>query len=98
MVGEIGISRREFLYELKAWEINAIIRGYDRRLHTPWETARFLAFCTAKSSMGGSSIHHFHDLIRFPWESGSDMQEISDEEIEETRERLRQENENADSK
>jgi hypothetical protein len=30
-VGEIGISRREFLYDLRFWEVDAIIRGYRRR-------------------------------------------------------------------
>lgn len=31
VVGEIGISRREFLYEVQWWEVNRIIRGYRRR-------------------------------------------------------------------
>ena len=31
LVGEIGISRREFLYDLRFWEVDAIIRGYRRR-------------------------------------------------------------------
>jgi hypothetical protein len=30
-VGEIGISRREFLYDLKFWEVRRIIRGYRKR-------------------------------------------------------------------
>lgn len=30
-VGEIGIPRHEFLYELTWWEINSIIRGYRKR-------------------------------------------------------------------
>lgn len=30
-MGEIGISRREFLYELQFWEVRRIIRGYRRR-------------------------------------------------------------------
>ena len=31
LVGEIGISRREFLYELRFWEVDCIIKGYRRR-------------------------------------------------------------------
>ena len=31
VVGEIGVSRREFLYEMQWWEVNRIIRGYRRR-------------------------------------------------------------------
>jgi hypothetical protein len=30
-VGEIGIPRREFLYEIQFWEVRRIIRGYRRR-------------------------------------------------------------------
>jgi hypothetical protein len=30
-VGEIGIPRREFLYELRFWEVDCIIKGYRRR-------------------------------------------------------------------
>ena len=30
-VGEIGISRREFLYDIKFWEARRIIRGYRKR-------------------------------------------------------------------
>ena len=30
-MGEIGISRKEFLYELRFWEVDAIIKGYRRR-------------------------------------------------------------------
>ena len=30
-MGEIGISRREFLYDLRFWEVRRIVRGYRRR-------------------------------------------------------------------
>lgn len=30
-MGEIGIPRREFLYDLRFWEVRRIIRGYRRR-------------------------------------------------------------------
>jgi hypothetical protein len=30
-VGEIGIPRREFLYDLRFWEVRRIIRGYRQR-------------------------------------------------------------------
>lgn len=31
LVGEIGITRREFLYDLRFWEVDCIIKGYRRR-------------------------------------------------------------------
>jgi len=30
-VGEIGIPRREFLYDIQFWEVRRIIRGYRQR-------------------------------------------------------------------
>ena len=30
-MGEIGIPRHEFLYEIQFWEVRRIIRGYRRR-------------------------------------------------------------------
>ena len=30
-MGEIGIARREFLYDIQFWEVRRIIRGYRRR-------------------------------------------------------------------
>ena len=31
LVGEIGIPRREFLYDIRFWEVRRIVRGYRRR-------------------------------------------------------------------
>ena len=31
IVGEIGIPRREFLYDLRFWEVRRIVRGYRKR-------------------------------------------------------------------
>ena len=30
-MGEIGIQRREFLYDLRFWEVRRIVRGYRKR-------------------------------------------------------------------
>ena len=30
-MGEIGISRKEFLYDIRFWEVRRIIRGYRKR-------------------------------------------------------------------
>lgn len=43
-MGEIGIDRHVFLFELKHWEIEAIIEGYYRRYSHQWSSVRWLAF------------------------------------------------------
>lgn len=51
-MGEIGIPRREFLYELRFWEVRRIIRGYRRRNRL---TNQLLAECAY------ASIHAMRD-------------------------------------
>ena len=41
-MGEIGIPRHEFLYEIRFWEVRRIIRGYRRR---DWLKHQLLAEC-----------------------------------------------------
>ena len=43
-MGEIGFHRREFLHDLKWWEVKSIIRGYNTRHHAGWEQARLVAY------------------------------------------------------
>lgn len=51
-MGEIGIPRREFLHELKWWELKAIRRGYYRRDR---EKMRMMATCC------WASLYSFRD-------------------------------------
>jgi hypothetical protein len=67
-VGEIGISRHEFYYELKWWEVKAIIRGYNNRHHHGWEQARLVAY-NARFCMGSKNpIPTVTEWLKFPWE------------------------------
>ena len=43
LVGEIGIDRRAFLYDLRYWEVLRIINGYRRR---DWLKLQLMAECT----------------------------------------------------
>ena len=43
LVGEIGINRRAFLYDLRYWEVLRIIKGYRRR---DWLKLQLMAECT----------------------------------------------------
>lgn len=67
-VGEIGISRREFLFDIRWWEIHSIIRGYNARHHVGWEQARLTAY-NARFCMGSKDpIPVITEWIKFPWE------------------------------
>jgi hypothetical protein len=67
-VGEIGISRHEFYYELKWWEVKAIIHGYNNRHHHGWEQARLVAY-NARFCMGSKNpIPTVTEWLKFPWE------------------------------
>jgi len=44
LVGEVGLPRREFLYEIKVWEANRIIRGFKKRNRTELELLRLTAY------------------------------------------------------
>lgn len=47
LVGEIGIPRHDFWYELTWREVRAIIDGYNRRRRDGWEQARLVAYHVA---------------------------------------------------
>ena len=89
LVGEIGIPRREFLYELKLWEIILITRGYFRRYHPGWEQARLVAYHSAHC-MGGKNIPTITQWLKFPWEK-SEIDMPSDDDVNEIREAIKRE-------
>lgn len=67
-MGEIGISRHEFYYELKWWEVRSIIRGYNARHHHGWEQARLVAY-NARFCMGSKDpLPTVTEWLKFPWE------------------------------
>ena len=44
LVGEIGVDRRTFLYEMSFWEIKRVVRGYGSRLEKKISNTRMLAY------------------------------------------------------
>lgn len=99
-VGEIGISRIEFLEVLTFWELCAIIRGYRKRERTLWHIARWQTFWLMHNGMldtNKAGLHEEQDLALFPWEDEK-APELSDEEIEKIRNELKRLNENAERK
>ena len=91
LVGEIGINRREFLYELRLWEIILITRGYFRRYHPAWEQARLIAYNAAHAFGSKHQPPPVQQWLPFPWEkTESDLP--TDEEVNEIREMIKREN------
>ena len=101
-MGEIGIEHDRFLYGLRHWEIQAIIRGYRRRQRPSWEQARLNAFyiMSAMADLSKAGIRSDRDLITFPWEKDAPIQSDipSDEEVEEMRQLMKQLNEQQTTK
>ena len=92
-MGEYGVPRHEFLYDLRLWEILAIQRGRARRARLYWEPARFVAFTSARVA-GAKSLQSMRDMITFPWEEEETPEDElpTDEEIEKMRRQLQAEN------
>lgn len=103
-VGEIGIPRREYLYELDYLDMVQIERGYERRHRHAWSIGRWATFHLMAAFCGGenlqkSGIHTPADLIRFPWDykphkGGDDESDMpTPAVVEELRRKMREENE-----
>ena len=45
-MGEIGLPRREFLYDIRFWEARRIIRGYRRRNALQYQLQRIQAWAS----------------------------------------------------
>ena len=92
LVGEVGIDRNVFLFELPLWEINLIIKGHRRRYRDVWEAARWQSYIWL-IARGAKGVRDIQDLIVFPWEKKEKGDVPTDDEVEEIREKLRKKNE-----
>ena len=75
-MGEIGFQRREFLHDLKWWEVKSIIRGYNNRKRDLWSSTRWQTYnmmCTfaGSKSLNEAGIYGPTDLIKFPWDTNT---------------------------
>jgi hypothetical protein len=100
-VGEIGISRREFLYDLNYTDLLLIDYGYEKRRRDLWSSVRWQTFNMMIAQVGSdnmkkSGIYSPTDLLRFPWDNeGSDdtgSAPISSKEVERMQQLMREEN------
>lgn len=83
-VGEIGINRREYLYEVTFWEMRRILRGYRNRYRDMWSAIRWHAYRMTISmpylDVQKAGISNPTDLIKFPWDE--EAQPLTEEEID----------------
>jgi hypothetical protein len=88
-VGEIGIPRREFLYEIRGWEARRILKGYQRRHILMYQLQRMQVwasmFCMGNPEKKTPSdiLHLYFD----DFDKESD-QPISDDEIRQMQEEM----------
>ena len=85
-MGEIGIPRRDFLYDLRYWEVLRIIRGYRRRGRLRDQLiaeAVFAAMHTMRDSNGKTVKDFFPMLFEDPDDDDCEASTITDEEIAE---------------
>lgn len=74
-MGEIGISRDEFLVDLRWWEVRSIMRGYNRRTCLEWSRVRWETFNIMAAFIGGegmkkSGLFSPKDLLPLPTDDG----------------------------
>ena len=72
-MGEIGFPRREFLHDIRWWEVNSIVRGYNNRHRQLWSATRWQTYNLMSATCGGKAmneagIYKPTDLIEFPWD------------------------------
>ena len=82
-MGEIGISRHEFLYDMQWWEINSVIRGYRRRNRFTQQLIAENIYTTmhVMRDPKGKSVEDLFPSL-FNHDDDNDMPPISDEEVE----------------
>lgn len=81
-MGEIGIPRREFLYDLRFWEVRRIIRGYrqrDRLKHQLIAECTYAAMFAMRDPKGKTVADMFPML--FEEDDDDDEPPISEEEV-----------------
>ena len=83
-MGEIGISRREFLYDIRFWEVRRIIRGYRRR---DWLKHQLMAECVYAATYAmrdpkGKTVADMFPMI-FDTDDDDDEPPITEEDVAE---------------
>jgi len=100
-VGEIGIPRREFLYDIRFWEVRRIVRGYrnrDRLKHQLMAECAYAAMFAMRDPKGKTVRDIFPSIFQDDDNDDPDTPTISSSEVERLRALMREENERLQSK
>jgi hypothetical protein len=83
-VGEIGIPRREFLYDLRFWEARRIIRGYRNRDKLKLQIMAECAFASmfAMRDPKGKTVQDMFPILFDDDDEEEPIASISDEDRE----------------
>lgn len=96
-MGEIGIPRREFLYDLRFWEVRRIVRGYrnrDRLKHQLMAECAYAAMFAMRDPKGKTPRDIFPSLFQGDDDDdATDSAPIDDKEVARLRQMMREENE-----
>ena len=97
VVGEIGLSRQEFLHDIRLWELRSIIRGSNRRNREMWSAIRWHAHINMLAQNGSkwmqeNGLTSPHDILPLPWDKRQRIvNEIpTDDEVKRLQEEMRQ--------
>ena len=85
-MGEIGIPRHEFLYDLQFWEVRRIIKGYRRRGRLRDQLIAecvYAALFSMRDPKGKTVKDFFPMLFEDPDDDDREPADITDEEIAE---------------
>lgn len=82
-MGEIGIPRHEFLYEIRFWEVRRIIRGYRRRDTLKHQLLAECAYATiyAMRDPKGKTVADIFPML-FDDDEDEDEPPITEEEVD----------------
>ena len=93
-MGEIGINRREYLYDLNYIDMLMIERGYERRHRhlwsaTRWQTYFYMAVQCGTDKLREKGINGPADILPLPWDK-EQKAPVSQETIDELQAEMRE--------
>ena len=94
LVGEIGISRHEFLYDIQFWEVRRIIRGYRRRdtlKHQLMAECAYAAIYAMRDPRGKSVKDLFPAIFEDTNDEEDEPEPLSQSDIDELQQLMRDE-------